>query len=158
MKLSDLSQEQQSMISQADRAALGLSVAPLPPRVNGAVAMPSGDAPNVEGPQGGNEGDLQEACESWLIRRGYLRLTASNAECGASPRGWFGHWPRCIGNPLMPDLLVLNPGMTSCLMVELKARNVWQPGQREMVASGEWRLACSVEEFTRQIEGWEAQS
>ena len=147
------------MIRPQDRAQLGLSVdlpaAPLPPRVNGTVAMPAGDAPNVEGAEGGKEADLQEACESYLIRRGYLRLTASNAECGASPRGWFGHWPKCQGNPLMPDLLVLNSNMTSCLMVELKTRNVWQPGQREMVDAGDWSVAFSVEMFAKTIEGWE---
>ena len=112
----------------------------------------------ANGPTVGNEpeANLQAACESVLDRFGYLRLTATNAEKAGAPyvRGFYGHLPRAIGNPLMPDLFVLHVRRPA-LLVELKTRMKYQPGQREMIDSGWWREVRSEEEFRAVLVEWE---
>ena len=105
------------------------------------------------------EKDLQVLCESWLSLRGYLRMTANNAERqynhpNTACKGWFGHWFNNKKNPLMADLLIIDTA-GRCLMVELKVRDVWQAGQREMCKMGTWKVAFSFEEFERIVKDWE---
>jgi len=112
------------------------------------------------------ERELQRACESYLAQRGYARLTAADAERIAGDamaargqwtlcRGWFGHWPEARRNPLAPDLLVWTRDMRRCLAVELKVRDVYQPGQREMIRIGAWLECRTFEDFAAAVVVWE---
>jgi len=100
---------------------------------------------------------LQVAVEAMLGRRGYLRMTPDNyAACGEQVRGFFGHWPRCKGNPTISDLLIVDvKRVRPPLMLELKVRDEWQPGQKEAVALGLWVVAWSVKEAEGILDGWE---
>jgi hypothetical protein len=105
------------------------------------------------------EKTLQTHCENWLIQREYRRLTAQNAEsqrlAPVPIRGWFGHLQQSKRNPLMPDIFIFD-GQGRCLLVELKAYNKWQPGQKEMVALGVWRTAWTFQGFVEIVTEWEA--
>ena len=109
------------------------------------------------------EKELQAQVEQWLHHRGYLRLTAANAERQATDlvtirhRGWFGHWVNNKRNPITPDVCVFDL-QGRCLMLELKApgKPKWQPGQREMVHAGFWKLAQSFAEVERLVLTWES--
>lgn len=97
------------------------------------------------------EKKFQAMCECQLEQWGYYRLTASTA--GRGDRGYFGHLAKPIGNPLMPDLFIF--GLDGrCLMVEIKTRNVYQPGQREMIEAGFWKLATTFSEFVQIVMEW----
>jgi len=99
------------------------------------------------------EKELQQTCENWLSLHGYVRMTAHNAAGPRPERGWFGHWFNSVRNPLMPDLAILDHA-GRCLLVELKTRDVYQPGQREMIDAGFWRLAWTFEEFEQILREW----
>lgn len=100
------------------------------------------------------EKDLQHLCENWLHLHGYMRMTADNAMRPPPERGWFGHWFNSIRNPLWPDLAILD--LTGrCLLVELKTRDVWQPGQKQMVESGFWKVAWSFADLQGFVLEWE---
>jgi hypothetical protein len=110
------------------------------------------------------EREIQAEVEAWLVRRGYVRLTAEAARAAhkvgaVGLRGWFAHWPRCEGNPLMADLLIVAhpPSAAPPLLLELKRgeRATWRPGQKELVALGVWRVAFSGEEARGIVEAWE---
>lgn len=104
------------------------------------------------------EKQLQADCEGILSVRGYQRLTAHNAatigdrEC----LGWFGHLAEAKRNPLMPDLFIFSESTHDALLVELKVRDHYQPGQREMIQRGCWLECRSVDEFRRALNEWEA--
>jgi hypothetical protein len=105
------------------------------------------------------EKELQKLCENWLVQRGYQRLTADNAERhhnqAAQMRGWFGHLHTAKRNPLMPDLFIFDSSGTRCLLVELKVADRWQPGQKEMVNMGMWKVCRRCEDFLLLVKGWE---
>ncbi len=106
------------------------------------------------------ERDLQSQCEGWLSNRGYRRMTAPEASRAATERlkdqmGWFFHLCKPIGNPLCPDLIVFNSDMTRCLCVELKVRNTFQDGQKEMIDLKCWRLAYTFKEVEDVVKDWE---
>ena len=101
------------------------------------------------------ECELQLQCEQWLALRGYARLTADNAAM-ANSRGWFGHWPEARRNPLTPDLLIWDRTMGRCLAVELKVRDVYQSGQREMIGRGAWVECRTLEAVALAVQAWEA--
>jgi len=103
------------------------------------------------------EKELQTVSEQWLHHRGYINLSASNAvrQLPALPRGWFGHMYKPVGNPFMPDLFIFNPLMDRCLMIELKVRDVFQPGQREMFEAGAWELCWTFAEVETVVVKWE---
>lgn len=105
---------------------------------------------------GDKESDLQAECESALSAKGYLRLTPANAEAYAHVRvpGWFGHMVHAVRNPFMPDLFVYAKGRPP-LLVELKVRNRFGQGQREMIDAEWWMLATSIEQFRAILEQWE---
>lgn len=98
------------------------------------------------------EKKLQALCDSQLEHWGYLRLMASTA--GRSTVGYFGHLAKPIGNPLMPDLFIFDL-RGRCLNIELKVRNVYQSGQREMIESGFWKQATTFEQFVEIVKKWE---
>ena len=118
-----------------------------------------------------NEKELQVLCESELTRRGFVRLTADNAErvaeivslrpCAiAGFKGWFSHRPDTKrgnkGLPLKPDLeIYAYPNRKPALLIELKRANRWQPGQREMVRLGFWRECWEFDTFVRLVDEWE---
>lgn len=103
---------------------------------------------------------FQSACERYLVFRGYRRLTADAvesefaSELGPS-RGWFGHVARAKGNPLMPDLFVFRRSAPPLLM-ELKVREKYQRGQREMIEMGWWLLIRDFDEFVQALVDWES--
>lgn len=103
------------------------------------------------------EKELQAICRQWLMQRGYIELTGANAEIHAPVNtvGWFGHLAKPRGNAFMPDLFIFNPPMTHCLMVELKVRKVYQPGQREMINADVWREVTTWHEFRAVLENFE---
>ena len=96
---------------------------------------------------------LQEACERWLEECGYVRLTAANAMAAKSPRGWFGHLAQPKGNAFLPDVFIFRQGYA--LLVELKVREDYRPGQLAMIERGEWRKAKTVEEFKSLVNSFE---
>jgi hypothetical protein len=103
-----------------------------------------------------DERELQAACENYLALRGYRRLTADEAERTGDMAGWFGHLAKPIGNPLMPDLWIFDTTGRRCLLVELKVRPVFQPGQRDMIRMAGWELCRTLEEFLAALAAWEA--
>lgn len=106
----------------------------------------------------GSERGLQDKCESLLNDRLYVRLTPINAadDCRGIA-GWFGHLHKPIGNPFYADLAIYNYKMTRCLMVELKVKDAYQVGQKEMIMRGCWKLAKSIEEFRKILDNWETE-
>ena len=112
-----------------------------------------------------SEKELQAACEKLLVERGYYRMTADNATrmygtILTTPNGLFGHIAdeKAVKRaPFMPDIFVFAfPNVRPPLLVELKTKKVFQPGQREMIDCGMWKLAWSVEEFSEILTRWEA--
>ena len=108
------------------------------------------------------ESVLQATVERWLEQRGYWRMTPKNMAMAVrgvvlgEMRGFFGHWPQAQGNPLVADLLVVSwPKQRPPLFLELKARDKWQPGQKEAVWLGLWRVAWTVGEAFGHVEEWE---
>ena len=99
------------------------------------------------------EKKLQAECELFLESRGCRRLTAKNA--GKNATGWFGHLFKPQGNPFMPDLFVFHePNDRPALLVELKTRESFQPGQLEMCHRGAWTLVRSLDEFAKIYAHW----
>jgi hypothetical protein len=118
------------------------------------------DLPVYDKVERAQERDLQAQCEGWLSNRGYRRLTAPEASRAAKESmseqvGWFFHMHKPIGNPLMPDLVVFNADMSRSLCVELKVRPLYQPGQKEMIGLGCWRMAQWFQEFEGFVREWE---
>lgn len=104
------------------------------------------------------ENALQRQAEAFLTKRGYLRLTPK-AMIRAKidpPRGFFGHWNENRGNPLMADLLVMDFPLTRVpLMLELKVRDRWQPGQKQAAGLRLWRVAWCMEDVRREVDAWD---
>jgi hypothetical protein len=107
------------------------------------------------------EAELQTEVEAYLMRRGYLRLTASNvdrvlADPRISIRGFFGHWTDNERNPLISDHLILSGDMRRCLLIEYKSKkHKWEAGQRELCDMGLWRLAMDAEAAKELVTTWE---
>ncbi len=99
------------------------------------------------------EDELQRKCESCLESRGFKRMTAKNA--AAYVTGWFGHLHKPEGNPFLPDLIIFHePNDRPALLVELKTKDQFQPGQREMIGRGAWTLCWSYAEFVNALDCW----
>ena len=105
----------------------------------------------------GLEKALQTACEGLLSRRGYVRPTGDTLAADTLVAGWFVHLhgKGCKGQPILPDLLIMDAGWSRCLAVELKTCERYQPGQREAIESGAWKLARSYDEFAAVLTEWE---
>ena len=115
------------------------------------------------------EKDLQGETEKWLSGRGYLRLTSANIsivqshppayyfERNRSPcRGFFGHWFENQCNAFMPDLFVVAwPNDRPCLLLELKVRSAWQPGQKAAISMGLWKVAFDFPQAVKIVTDWE---
>jgi hypothetical protein len=108
-----------------------------------------------------SEKELQAQCEKLLIQRGYYRMTADNAArmYGAiltTPNGLFGHIVNPDRNPFLPDIFVFAfPNVRPPLLVELKTKKVFQPGQRELIDCGMWHIAWTISEFSEILTRWE---
>ena len=102
-----------------------------------------------------DEKTFQTQCEQYMHHRGYRRLTADNACLSGTPRGWTGHLFNPKKNPLMPDIFIFNPDMSKSLMVELKVKDIWQNGQKEMVERGAWTVCFEFDEFVACVKAWE---
>jgi hypothetical protein len=102
------------------------------------------------------EAVLQGQAEMWLRLRGYAPMHADQA--GAAPRGWYAHLRRPDRVPEMQiaDLLILSADMRRCVQLELKARRVYQPGQREHIAAGRWVECWEFAEVVAAVEAFEA--
>jgi len=100
-----------------------------------------------------DEKELQKLCTALLEQRGYKYMTADNAAIG-SDVGWWGHLHKPKGNPFMPDLFVFAAIPRPPLLVELKVRDKYQPGQREMINAGQWKMCSSVESFREMLNTW----
>lgn len=101
------------------------------------------------------ERELQKSCEQWLTLHDYRRLTADEATRDGIPAGWFGHMNRAEGNPLMPDLFIFSADGRRCLLVELKVRPQYQPGQKAMISLHGWELVETVAGFAALLSAWE---
>ena len=102
------------------------------------------------------EADLQRDCERWLEAHGYMRRTSPNIQRTAGRR-WFAHFPRTKGNPIMPDLILLNGETGHYLEVELKVPGGQvSPDQQAMIHRREWKLCWSFEDFMTTVQVWEA--
>ena len=103
-----------------------------------------------------SEPALQKQCENFLDSLGYKRMTAVNAQkTHYFTAGWYGHMHEAERNPLMPDLWIFaEPNNRPPLLVELKVRNVYQPGQREMITRGMWIECRTLAEFAETVLNW----
>ncbi len=134
-----------------------LPVSPPPPPVEPPKPEPKAEGkPPKRRYSHSPEKRLQADCRNGLLLRGYVELTNTNAaEHAADAKGWFGHLSKPQGNAFMPDLFVFDARQRHCLMVELKTNNVYQVGQKEMIASGNWELATDYTGFIEILEKWE---
>lgn len=100
------------------------------------------------------ERDLQEACEAWLVARGYRRRTEGMIAAGMPPRGWFVHLHLAVGNPLLLDLLILgNDGRF--LEVELKGpKTPVEKHQARLLGMGA-KLCRDLPAFVGLVSAWE---
>jgi hypothetical protein len=114
-------------------------------------------------PMPSSESTLQSQCENVLRDRGYIGpgpishraiLTAAGAR---GIVGFFVHLHQPQGNPQLPDLLIYDyPLRRPPLLVELKVRDEFSPGQKDAITAGLWKLAYCVEEFDALLMKWEA--
>jgi hypothetical protein len=113
--------------------------------------------PVADGFPGGPESELQQTIERYLEAQGFIRLTSGNAErhAGVEIPGWFGHLAQAPGNPFLPDVWVF-AHQRPPLLVELKTRNKFGRGQKEMIAAGWWHLVRTPQEFTALFLAWRA--
>lgn len=104
------------------------------------------------------EKELQKACETLLTHAHYYSITPKHIKAvdnGWPCDGWYYHLHRCRENPMMPDLLIFDRTFRRVLPVELKVRNKWQPGQKEMLRYG-WTVCWTVDEFAEKFGAWRA--
>ncbi len=112
-----------------------------------------------------DEKELLTFAQNILSQRTYRRLMVANVEAvykgEIEARGWYSHRPDTKwGNkklPFKPDLEVFEAKQRRPpLIVELKHLPIrWQPGQREMVELGFWKLACTPPAFQALLDEWE---
>jgi hypothetical protein len=108
------------------------------------------------------EKDLQSECIKWLKGEGYMYLSPETFEQihaqRLDPIGFYGVWYNSRKNCLCSDLLItayLRP--LPPLWVELKKPKgaiEWQPGQREAVELGIWKLAQSLDKLKQLVAHW----
>ena len=106
------------------------------------------------------EFELQASVELELHERKYYRMTPANFDAAfkgtIAPRGFYGHWTDNERNPTICDILVVSwPVARPPLLLELKVRQVFQPGQKAAISLKLWRLAWCFEEAKAIIEAWE---
>lgn len=101
-----------------------------------------------------DERELQQACERWLLLRGYRRRVEGVILEGKPERGWFVHLHQAVGNPLLLDLLLLGTD-GRYLEVELKtATGKVKRFQGELVKQGA-PLCRGMVEFVGAVLDWE---
>ena len=86
-----------------------------------------------------------------------MRTLAITRDPHLECNGFFAHWHGDLrGLPMMPDIFVYAlPNNRPPLLVELKTRNAYQPGQRAAIMLGAWVECRSVGEFRRLLNDWE---
>jgi hypothetical protein len=93
-----------------------------------------------------------------LLQAEYIAAEATHPGWRGAVRGWYGHWFQSQRNAFMPDLFICDPSMRRCLMVELKVRSKYQPGQRELIEAVLWSEARTLERFIEVLAKWERQN
>jgi hypothetical protein len=89
-----------------------------------------------------------------------MPMTANSAEIEAASSmrlGWYAHLHNPRENPLMPDLMIFDKAMRRCLMIELKVRDKYQPGQRDMIALGCWKESRTFDSVVEIVKQWEGE-
>jgi len=117
-------------------------------------------APVAAVPSGAAERDLQAKAERFLEARWYVRGTAKNyakVAQGMYCKGFWYHARMPKGEPdVWPDLTVISwPEQRPPLMIELKTRDIWRPGQKQAVGIGLWRVAWTFDEVAMMVKEWE---
>lgn len=140
---------------RSDLSDVGPAVRALNPDLFGSPAFTRAHV--AEASEYAREKSLQADAERWLTGVGYVRLTAANCCKGGDVRGWFGHMANPKGNPLFPDIMVWSPNMERCLCIELKVREDYQPGQRQMIDRGAWIKCTTMTEVCGAVKQWETQ-
>jgi hypothetical protein len=102
------------------------------------------------------EAPFQSDAEKWLNYRGYWSRTEKNIAAGPPPMGWYMHFRKAKGNPLVLDLIIqgnngrwFEPELKSATGRTLKH-------QRELIEQSEH--CCSVrtmDEFKAAVNKWE---
>jgi hypothetical protein len=108
------------------------------------------DTPEIK-----SERDLQDACERYLIGKGYARRTEGNILKHWPEKGWFVHLHKAQGNPLLLDLLILaNDGRW--IEVELKTDSGRaQRFQAEIIKKSHAVLVRNMPDFIEVLRKWE---
>ena len=108
------------------------------------------------------EKEFQDYSENWLYQRGYVRLTGANVveKLEETTRGWFFHLKatskaEAQRHPLLPDLVIFDEFMLHCLMLELKIRSEYQPGQKELIDSCRWIECREFSDVETAVLEWE---
>jgi len=99
-----------------------------------------------------SESKEQKLVEMYLMQHGFLPATVDMIQSGKA-KGYYWHLNNTRRNPLLLDLLILD-ARGRYLMIEMKVRDVWQPGQKELVAQGYGVVAWSAAEAIEKIKGW----
>jgi len=100
-----------------------------------------------------NEKALQEQVENMLGLMGFKRRTPDELEAGPPKFGWVIHLHVTKRNPILLDILLL--GLDGrYLELELKTRNRWQRGQKEIIAQGPAVLAHTFAEANLRVMEW----
>ena len=103
-----------------------------------------------------SEKQFQQDAEKWLHIHGYQRLCAGLIDIRIPTKGYFGHWFESQRNAFMPDLLILPwPNNRPALLLELKVRNKYQPGQKEAIDAGLWIECRNLDEVIAAVAKWE---
>ena len=108
------------------------------------------------------EADLQTHCQNLANNRGYWKLTKENITRSISEdvqlKGWWGHINNARKNIIMPDFFCFDIKHTRpAFLAEFKfgSNPTWQPGQRELVEMGFWRLYDDYDDFEIAFSAWE---
>ena len=144
MKLSEIPQNVIDMMSEEDRAALGLV---------STVEVERGVAEKVEKDVEKAEAETQREVEGWLRLNGFWPRVPEYLDGRVPPRGWYVHLHETKRNPIVLDLLVL--GLDGRYAeVELKTRTgSVRDGQAAILRSGGVLCRSSMEAID-YLRGW----
>lgn len=106
--------------------------------------------------QAKDEATLQRMVESWLKHRGYWPRTPAFLDGRTPPKGWYIHLHQTKKNPLVLDLLIIDPWDGRYLELELKTETgVLKDHQQVIVDVDGAKVARSAEEAVEAVKEWE---